>query len=367
MNFPTLQRPHDDARPLMRASRARRHWRLSAHGAAVEIDCAVPSLYGAVSRWVDFFVEDALPAGFTPATGTVEPYDAAEVVRHLPSDARRLRRRDDSGAEYYELGERFWVVDERWGMAEMNVLKGQWRSWVLPRPKLDPVRCAEAAVIAPMAQVLRARAVHLVPAASVVIDDWAALIVCPYGLGPELSALIKAGYRVVGQRWTALREEDGRVAMLHVPGFVDRPQPGRRLRSTLGQQEPWVDLHAAANPRRRSFQNHAFADAVLIVEAGRRPRAHLRLVEDDDAAGQLVRQAWPIPALHPQRRLGALPTKLATECACADVRLSRDPRDLIALLRSLRQSSSAAQTVKLELTLTPWARLQSRRTKLLAA
>jgi hypothetical protein len=33
------------------------------------------------------------PAGFSPQVGVVEPYDAAEVVRHLPSDAKRLRRR----------------------------------------------------------------------------------------------------------------------------------------------------------------------------------------------------------------------------------------------------------------------------------
>jgi hypothetical protein len=39
---------------------------------------------------------------------------------------------------------------------------------------------------------------------------------CPFGLGPELSALMKDGYRVVGQRWTAPARRlkmDGRDAL----------------------------------------------------------------------------------------------------------------------------------------------------------
>src|SRR3954468_13899198 len=116
------QQPHrNDKREAVAAVMPRasavRSWRLSVHGAGVEIDCAVPSLHDGLRRWLDFFAEDALPNGFSPATGSVEPYDAAEVVRHLPPDAKRLRRRSDT-VEYYELDERFWIVDERWGMAE---------------------------------------------------------------------------------------------------------------------------------------------------------------------------------------------------------------------------------------------------------
>lgn len=336
------------------------------HGAGVEVDCAVPGLHDALRRWLDFFAEDALPAGFSPASGSVDPYDAAEVVRHLPADAKRLRRPSET-VEYYELDERFWIVDERWGMAEMNLLKGSWRSWILPGATLDPLRCAEAAVVWPMAQVLRARGVHLIPAVSVVRDGWGALLFCPFGLGPELSALLKDGYRVIGQRWTALREEeDGRIAMRYIPGFIERPLNHRRiLRISLGGLDPWVDLRDEHRPR--AFQLHAPVDAVLTVFPGRRSRAHMRLVEDVDRAAHLIRQTWPIPALHPHRRLGALPSKLAADCACADVQLSNNPKDLLALLRSLRESSSAAQTAKIELALTPWVTLRSRREKLLAA
>ncbi len=338
---------------------APRHWRLVVHGAAVDLTCAVPWLQQGVGCWVDHFDEDAWPDGFTPAIGNVESYDPSMVARHVSPDARRIHRPSET-AEYYELDERFWVVDERWGMTEVNVLKGHWRSWVLPQPKLDPVRVAEASVVWPMAQALRARAVHLVPAVSAVKDGWSVLLVCPYGLGSELSALIKDGYRIIGQRWTALREEDGRVAMLHVPGMIERPTGGRSPRDSVG----WVDLR---REHRRSFQNHAFADAVLVVEAGRRPRANLRRIEDPEAATQLLRQTWPISELHPNRKPGNLPAKLAADCAVAEVQLSANPKDLLALLRSLRDTDAAEQVAKLELTLTPWATLPARRGSLAAS
>jgi hypothetical protein len=43
-------------------------------------------------------------------------------------------------------------------MAEMNLLKGTWRSWILPSATLDPLALRRAAVVWPMAQLLRARA-----------------------------------------------------------------------------------------------------------------------------------------------------------------------------------------------------------------
>lgn len=222
------------------------------------------------------------------------------------------------------------MVDDRWGMAEINLLKGQWRSWVLPRPTLDPAACAEWAALWPLSQLLRPRGVTLLPAAAVARGGWAALVLCPFGLGPELAALVRAGYKVIGQRWTALREEDGRVALLHLPGHVERcggvgPSP----RIDLGGQYPG------------SAQRYAFCDAVLVAEPGRRPRPAVRVVgPDDDAA--LLRSAWPIPDLHPQRRPSPLPAKLAQGCRVAQVQLSRNPADLLPLLHALRDSRPGA-------------------------
>ena len=75
----------------------------------------------------------------------------------------------------YSLAEKHWIVDDRWGVCEIDLLKHRWRSWVLPNPSLDPVHLAEAAVLWPMAQLLRSRGVEIVPAISVERAGWGAL------------------------------------------------------------------------------------------------------------------------------------------------------------------------------------------------
>ena len=82
-------------------------------------------------------------------------------------------------------------------------------------------------------------------------------------------------------------------------------------------------------------QHHAFCQAVLVMAAGRRPRAHLREVRAADAVN-VLRRVWPIVELHPTRRRGQLPVKLAEQCRCCEIQLSRDPRDMLTLLNSLR-------------------------------
>jgi hypothetical protein len=231
----------------------------------------------------------------------------------------------------FEDGERFWLVDDRWGMAEINFLKGQWRSWVLPRPQFDPVRCAEMAVLWPLAQLLRPRGVHLLPAAAAVRNGWAFLIICPFGVQPELTALIGSGYKLLGQRWTAVREEDGRLALLHMPGLIEHTA------KHTTQRPAWVDLNERSLG---AWQNHAFCDAVLIADAGRRPHASLKELDPPSAAARL-RSAWPIIELHPNRRHSSLPAKLAQGCRCAELQLSRSPTELLPLLDSFRHGGAA--------------------------
>lgn len=322
--------------------------RFAVHGPAAEVDCTVPAISEEVERLLGAFSIPAWPEGFSAVSGSVRAYDTARVVRNVSPAARQLPSpRCLDLAELYEDGERFWLVDERWGMAEVNFLKGTWRSWVLPQPQFDPVRCAEMAVLWPLAQLLRPRGVYLLPAASVVRDGFAFLLLCPFSLAPELTALARCGYKIIGQRWTAVREEEGRLALLHVPGaveqgpalqarrhgafspFGDLAVPSGLTRKGWGSQ--WIDL---SEEFPASTQRHAFCDAILVAEPGRRPRAQARELTPQDAL-PLLHQAWPIVELYPHRRHSTLPLKLSRQCRCVEATFSRDTNELLQLLDSL--------------------------------
>lgn len=309
--------------------------KLSVHGPAVELDCTVPALEPALELLTHPFLVNGWPQGFQPVVGSLRNYQEAEVLRALSSGARHAHQTPEM-MDVFEDGERFWVVDDRWGMAEINMLKGQWRSWVVPQPKLDPLKVAELAVLWPMAQLLRSRGVHLLPAASAVRDGYAVLILCPFGLEPELTAMVASGYKIIGQRWTAVREEDGRLALLHVPGRTERGL-APRLRSTSSttsneSQDNWIDY---ADEYPQSMQHHAFCDAVLVAEPGRRPKATCREADAGNAVN-VLRRAWPILDLHPTRRASPLPGRLAQSCRTFELQLSRNSKDVLGMLNALR-------------------------------
>ena len=320
--------PSYPARYVDVAQLSTRPWKLALYGPAVELECLVPELDAPVAQALGCFSVTDWPSGFGVTRGSIRPYDEAEVIRRLPNEARPLHRPGEL-IELYEHEDRFWVIDDRWGMAEINVLRGQWRSWVLPNSKLDPVRLLDTAVLWPLAQLLSNKGIHLVPAVAVAKGQTGVLLLCPFPIEPELAALLGGIYHVIGQRWTAVREEEGRIALLHLPGKVERHLPPR-LRSV--DADTWVDVTAR---RPLQSQRHAFCEAVVVAEAGRRPRAHLRQVTAPDAAN-LLRRSWPISHLHPHRRHGQLPARLAQLCRCFQLQLSRDPRDLFALLESMR-------------------------------
>ena len=314
--------------------------RYAVHGLALDIACDIPAVRAEIDNLFRPFRVNTWPDGFNPVHGTIQTYDPATVSRHISSKATRFPSATGS-IELYQDGERFWLVDDEWGMAEIDLLKGRWRVWLLPAPAADLGKCVEAAVIWPMAQLLRAKGLHLLPAVSVAKDGWGALILCPFGIEPELSALARNGYQVIGQRWTAVREEDGRIALLHVPGWVER-QTAPRLRylgfeSTVGR----LDL---AEEYTSSFQNHAFCDLTLVAEPGRRPHAHLRELPPA-AAVNVLRRAWPMVDLHPHRKTGQLAPRLAEHCRCAELQLSRDPLDLLRLLDGFRPRSAPAMAL----------------------
>jgi hypothetical protein len=333
---------HDATTTTATATRSK----FALHGPAVEIACAVPEVARQVRRLFDPFAVAGWPAGFVPTVGVVRPYEQAEVLRHLSPDARPVPGAPDL-MELYQDGDRYWLVDERWGLAEVNMLRGQFRSWILPAPRVDAVRCTELAVVWPLAQLLRAKGVHLLPAVSAVRDGWAVMILCPFTLEPELVALVRAGYKVIGQRWTAVREEDGRLALLHLPGAVERSSVPR-LRSPSGggggggvgpdgaggREGEWIDL---SHEYLGSWQNHAFCDAVLVAEGGRRAAPAVRDLDPADALG-VLRRAWPVAELHSQRRHAQLPARIAHAARVCELRLSCRPTDLLSLLDDLRRS-----------------------------
>jgi len=308
----------------------------SVHGMAVRLQCAVPALQDPLRQMLEPFLVSSWPEGFVPTEGSIKDYDAAEVNRRLSTTALPLH--DAAGKlEVYAERERFWLIDDRWGMAEINLLKSQWRAWLLPSPSIDPVAVAEMAVMWPMAQLLRAKGLYLLPAVSVVRDNWGMLLICPFGIQPEIKALVRAGFKVIGQQWTALREEDGRIAMLHVPGRIDRPS-ARRVRSltSLGTDScGWTDL-AAEIPGVTQF--HSFCDVVVLVEAGRRPESWVREVGSSNAQATL-RRHWPIDELHPLRRQSRIVSRVAAKCRLFEARLSRLPGDLLAHLDQMRYGS----------------------------
>lgn len=313
--------------------------RFALYGAAVGLTSFVRAMDPEIEHLLGGFRVNHFPQGRLPISGTIWPYEQSHVLKHLSATARRVH--NHSGAaelELYEEAERFWLVDDRWGIVEMNLLKGHWRTWLLKNPAMDLVRCAHFAILWPMAQLLRARGLYLVPAASVSFAQRSFLLIAPFGIEPELSQLIRGGYRVIGQSWTALREHDGRFEMLHLPGYVDRPVPfGMRL--TGGDATPsWIDL---IQDYPGSASGQGWCDGVVLLETGRREQADLRSL-DRGAAGQLLRKAWPLFELHPNRRHGQLPARLAQKIPCYGLTLSRQPKDLLKVLSRIATPSAAS-------------------------
>jgi hypothetical protein len=302
--------------------------RLAIHGPAVEIDCQIPGLEPTIGRMLGTFATTDWPKSDAGVThGTILPYDQAELARRLPAKAKPLHRPGEL-TEIYTQDERTWIIDDRWGMSEINILRSQWRSWILPQVQLDAVKLTDKAILWPLALLLKSKGVHLLPAMSVVRNGFALLVLSPFGLEQELAAMLANGYRIVGQRWTAVREEEGRLALLHMPGVVQQKYSNLPKKAT----GDWVDLTAVYPGA--SLQR-AYCDAVAVVDAGRRPKPKVRTWSAEDAS-TVLRLSWPIPDLNQNRRQGQLAGRVAQICPCYQFQLSRDPKDLLFLVDSIR-------------------------------
>ena len=310
--------------------------KLSLHGAPIGVSCGVEQLIPQIDRITRPFISH-VPANASIVSGTIRPFEEAEVMRHLSSRARRVASGDPS-LELYQDCERFWVVDERWGICEINLLKAQWRSWVLPHCQLDSLHLLEGAMLWPMAQILRPRRLHLVPAASIVRGGWGVLLLCPFSLEAEMTRLIKSGWRIIGQRWTALRERDGTIEMLHMPGPIERAKSLATRRRGTGSAIKWCDL---SQEFPGCTERSALCHAVAIVENGRRTVPKFTDLPVPQAQESL-RHQWPIADVHGAPRNGMLANRLAQLCRCAAVQLSHDPAELAMMLESARTSEPHA-------------------------
>jgi hypothetical protein len=273
----------------------------SIHSVGVELSGELDLLAAEIDRWLGRFATEVTAS--SQASGTVRRYDSTEVARHLSSTAVRLmpprgQRTIGPLLDVYHEGEHFWLVDDRWGMVQINLFKSTWRSWLLPQPRLDATACTEMAVLWPMAQVLRGRGMWMLPSAAAVARQDHAGILLFGSIEAELPALAAAGYRVLGTRWSCLREDARQFTLL--------------------------PMAQAAAPAR--------CDAVIIVRPGRRATVEARLLSGQSPIDALCR-AWPMPELHRSRR--QFPLRLAHACRCLEAQMSRQPGDFVALLDSL--------------------------------
>src|SRR5208282_908096 len=110
--------------------------RCNFHGLSVRMENYCP----AMQPWLDDLCAPfaaAADAGVIAASGIVKPFEAGEVLRNVTPQAAPVALVDEL-AEVFSADERFWLV-ERWGICQINLLKHQWRAWLLPTPSVDPV------------------------------------------------------------------------------------------------------------------------------------------------------------------------------------------------------------------------------------
>ena len=312
--------------------------KLTLHGSAVEIACACDELVPQLDHLVQPFREEDFPEGFIPLRGTIEPYFLDDVLKHLSTKAVRIPA-EDQPFDLYRDGDRYFRVDESVGLTLVDVVRRRWHSWVTEDAMAnDPIRATDAAVHWPLAQLMARRGVQLIPGVAVARDGFGVLLIGDLSMEPELNTLLAAGYRLIGQRWVALQEEAGGIAMMHLPGHVQQKDgPSAPNRTSRFTPERWIDLHSA-HPQ--AMQNHAFCDLVMVCGAGRRQQICVRPVGWAGAMN-VLRRAWPIADLPPLRRGGKLVAKIASRARVAELQLSREPRELLAVMEMFRGRKSA--------------------------
>jgi hypothetical protein len=291
--------------------------RLNLHELCVRIDNSCPAL----QLWLDRLCaimpcHDSHAA--VEASGVIKPFDAAEVLRSVDPTAQPVGRASDF-ADVFGSGERFWVVGDHWGICQINLLKRQWRAWLLPRPAADLHRCIAAAVLWPLAQLLKTRGLELIRATSIEKQGWGALVLCLWEITPEIRGLESQGYRIVAWDWSVLRPRNGKVQLLCFP--------------------------ALENPRLPQLAAPLECRTVFVVEPNRRAVTRGRTLAASESA-VVLRRAWPIGELPPNRKRPAgAAAILARHCRCVLVQLCKREVDFVQLVESSRRRTCDARKV----------------------
>jgi hypothetical protein len=282
---------------------------LSLHGLGLSLHCEHPVVCRAADAMLGHLAEAALPFPAV-AQGEVCDYDGDSVLRHVSRDSIHVAADDADGHPLLELyrtptGDRWWLVDERWGLCEIDLVRSRWTSFVLPQPNLDGRRLVEQAIYWPMSHLLRRRGLHLLPAASFGETTAegrrvGALLLSPFDPQPEVHAAASAGFGVIGARWSALRLDNGRPMLLALPGGD------------------------ASLPRVAS----APAEVLMLADPMRRQRPAATTLSGSETRRMLL-HAWPMPTLG---ATDPMPGRLAETCVARRVRLSRDGTGLTQTL-----------------------------------
>src|SRR5690606_38016225 len=151
----------------MESAPERRGMSINVHGHAVELRCSLPGLRQVIADLFGELADADWPAGVVPVNGLIGAYDAEIVARQISPQAECVNRFGD-GAELWRDSERVWLIDESWGICEINLLKSSWKSWMLAEADAEPMRAIENAILWPMAQILATRSLAIIPAPSLV-------------------------------------------------------------------------------------------------------------------------------------------------------------------------------------------------------
>lgn len=293
-------------------------FRANLFGHCVEIASREP----AATSLIQAMLVDRDPVASTTAPairGLIYPFDSALVARSVRRSSNRVPTRDPL-QEIYADNERLWLIDERWGVTEVNLLKRLWRSWV--RPNVDPSVMLDHAICWPMAQLLERRGTSLIPAVSLVRDGWGVLVLSPYDLTAELSRLTHAGYRVMGARWTAVHTSVAGVTLHRGP---EAWSAGVASPGTLTVGDPWFGCRAASSA----------CDCVMIVQPTRRDRVAARSVGAATAHASL-QNGWPMYSGRRHAEFTQTLSRLVDRAHIVEAHLARNPNDLLDLLMAAR-------------------------------
>jgi hypothetical protein len=267
---------------------------------------------------------------FKPAvSGQILPYDLDSVSRHLSNGATPVLPGE---AGYHPLSElyatperdRWWLVDERWGLCEVDLVRGTWRAFVVPEPSLTIGRLFESTMWWPAAQLLRHHGLHLLPATALERTDGrrrgGVLVLANADLSRERAAWTQRGATVLGRYWSALRiEGDGRATLLPMPAMIDE-QPTAPLRATVSKH----NVPIVSRPTRPCPLND-----VLIAQTPRVHRPSISPLATRDAE-RLLGGIWPIA--HCGKTKNTMPEFLSRSITTYKLRLDRRGTGLSDLL-----------------------------------